>query len=91
MLTLTKPDDPPKLPSSDVQKLRDRIDQLVTQIGDDWPSEMLARALVAKACDVSLATKGMPATIWMTQRAEDLLAGHWTRETADLFIETSNR
>jgi hypothetical protein len=72
------------------KKLRQRIDRVIEQL-DDVPKMMLARALVAKACDMSLDEQGMLATTWLTQRASDLLSGHWSPESIEVYIATPNR
>lgn len=85
---------PPRM-ATDVERLRNKIDFMVAQIvahfGDDIPLEMVGRALLAKGANVLLENKGMIAAIWGVQRVEDLLAGHWTKDTTDLFIQTKNR
>jgi hypothetical protein len=47
--------------------------------------------MLVKAADIILASNGMHGALWSFQRVEDLLAGRWTSETADLFIKTPNR
>ena len=77
-------------PPSEVDRLRARIDDLVANVGDDFPIEMVARALLVKGTDMMLADSGMMQSIWSVQRIVDLLAGRYTKETADLLIATRN-
>ena len=74
--------------SSEAQRLRARVNRLVAQLGDEFEKPMLARALVAKACNVSLEAVGTLATANMTRHATNLLAGHWSEETESMFIES---
>lgn len=74
--------------TSETQRLRSRIDELVAQIGDEFPRQKVARALTAKACDVSLEHVGTMATVWMTEHATNMLAGHWAPDTVETFIDT---
>ena len=73
---------------TETEQLRSRIDDLVATLGDQFPKQKLARALVAKACDVSLADVGPMSTIWMTEHATGLLAGHWSPPSIETFIDT---
>ena len=68
--------------------LRLRIDWLVDQPQfDGFPRPMVARALLAKAFDLSLESTGMTGTTQMADRARDLLGGRWSTETIRAFIE----
>ena len=70
--------------------LRLRIDWLVNEPQfDSFPRPMVARALLAKAFDLSLESTGMTGTMQMTDRARDLLAGRWCTETIRGFIESA--
>jgi hypothetical protein len=82
---------PPPRVQTETERLRHRVDRLVAQLGDDFSAEMVGRALLAKGADVLMANSGMTGAIWGVQRCEDLLAGHWTKDTTDLFISTPNR
>ena len=77
-------------PPSEVDRLRARIDDLVANVGDDFPIEMIARALLVKGTDIILADSGMMQAIWSGQRVVDLLAGRYTKDTTDLLIATPN-
>ena len=80
---------PPQVPS-DVDRLRARLDELVGNIGDEFPAAMVARALLIKGTDLLLAEAGMMQAIWSGQRVVDLLAGRYTKDTTDLLIATPN-
>ena len=75
---------------TEVERLRARVNWFAAQLGDEFPKQMLARALVAEACDISLADSGFGAlaTANMTRHATNLLAGHWSAETIQTFIES---
>lgn len=73
---------------SETQDLRERIDGLVAQLGKEVPRQKLARALMAKACDVSLTEVGTMGAIAMTEHATSLLAGRWAPSMIETFIET---
>ena len=75
---------------SEVDRLRARIDDLVANVGDDFPAAMVARALLIKGTDLLLAEAGMMQAIWSGQRVVDLLAGRYTKDTTDLLIATPN-
>jgi hypothetical protein len=72
---------------TETERLRARIDRFVARLGDEFPKEKLARALLAKGCDVSLADAGLTATVWMANHAANLLAGHWSAGSVETFIE----
>ncbi len=74
----------------ETERLRARIDAFVARLCKDYPSQKVSRALIAKGCDVSIASDGAMSAIWKTQRATDLLAGHWTAETVRLFVDAPN-
>jgi hypothetical protein len=82
---------PPPRARTETEKLRDTIDTLVAQLGNDFEPQKVGRALLAKGADVLLASSGMTGAIWGVQRVEGLLAGHWTKEMSDMFVETPNR
>lgn len=63
---------------------------MVANVGDDFPIEMVARALLVKGTDMMLADSGMMQSMWSVQRIVDLLAGRYTKETTDLLIATRN-
>lgn len=67
------------------QELRARIDEAVAQL-DDIPPQKLARLLVAKACDISLGAGNAMQAAWITEGATNLLAGRWSAETIENFI-----
>ena len=71
----------------DVGLLRLRIGVLVGTELDGFPRPMVARALLAKAFDLSLESTGMTGTTQMADRARDLLGGRWSTETIRAFIE----
>jgi hypothetical protein len=64
-----------------------RIDRLVAQL-NDVPPALLAKALMAKSIDISLAAMGTLATVHIVNRAGDLLGGHWSPESIAMFIES---
>lgn len=71
----------------ETQRLRSAIDKALAGIEGKFSATRLSRALVAKACDISIANDGHIATVWMTERATNLLAGHWSRESVQMYIE----
>lgn len=75
---------------TDVERLRSRLNEILADFGKEFPQEMLARAFIATGCDISLADTGLMSTIWMTERATNLLAGHWSHDLVNTFIETRN-
>jgi hypothetical protein len=75
---------------TEIEQLRTRIDEFVTQLGHDFPKHMVARSLVVKGCDVSLANVGLMSTSNMMEQAANLLTGRWVPRLVELFIETEN-
>ena len=75
---------------SETQQLRTRIDELVAQLGADYPEQMIVRALIAKACNISLSDLGLLATMHVMEKAVSLLAGHWAPDRVQLFIDSPN-
>jgi hypothetical protein len=80
---------PKRLPPTEVERLRIRIDKLVAQL-DDVPPALLAKLLMAKSLDVLLEAEGSLATISTVGRAADLLGGRWGPESIKVFLETKN-
>jgi hypothetical protein len=76
------------LSASETERLQSRIDRLVDGIGDEYGKQTVARALVAKACNVSLAASGSLATMWMLEHASNLMGGRWGPDSIKCFIET---
>jgi hypothetical protein len=85
------PTSAPPVKQNDIDRLRNRIDNFVAGLGDDFPMQTLGRAMMAKAAEIILEDAGMLPAIWSAQRIEHLLAGNFTRETLDLFIRSPNR
>ena len=75
----------------DAGVLRLRLDWLLDQPElDGFPRSMVARALMTKGLDLSLAATGMNETLKLTERLVDLLGGRWSAESIKTFIETNN-
>ncbi len=70
--------------------LSERIDLFIAELGEEFPLNMVAKTLTAKALDVSLAEVGALPTISMIRRAADLLGGRWTPDSIRNFIATKN-
>ena len=89
MLSLANPDpaECPPPPKSDVDRLREYVDAFAGRLETEFKADMVARALLVKACDVMVAADGVLPTCWAASRALDLLAGHWGKESTDSFIE----
>lgn len=75
---------------TETQTLRARIDELLGDLERDFPKQRVARALVAKACDISLIDGGALPTVKMLTGATSLLAGQWVPDNVAMFIETTN-
>ncbi len=73
---------------TDLAKLRERIDSAIASLEGEFPAEPLSRALLVKSCEISLASLGPLPTVWMTEGATNLLAGHWSPSGIEMFIET---
>jgi hypothetical protein len=72
---------------TETQLLRARINELVAQLGNDMPQQKLARALMAKACDVALNEVGAMGAISMAEQATNLLAGRCTEERIRNYLQ----
>ena len=72
---------------SETDILRDAVSKAVADLEGKFTAKRLARALIAKACDISIANEGPMATVWMTDGATNLLAGRWSTESIEMFIE----
>jgi hypothetical protein len=89
MLTLTQPEKFTPREKTEVDKLRDRLNELVGGLVA-FPPDMVGRAMLARAAALILSADGMNPAIWSVQRVEHLLAGQFTNETVELFIRAPN-
>lgn len=69
--------------------LRAAVAKAIAPLEGEFSSKRLARALIAAACDLSIADRGVMPTVWMTQEANGLLAGRWSPESIEMYIETT--
>ena len=75
----------------DAGVLRLRLDWILDQPElDGFPRPMVARAVMAKGLDLSLAAGGMNETLRTAQRLLDLLGGRWSGATVRTFIESEH-
>ena len=75
----------------DAGVLRLRLDWILDRPElDEFPKSMVARALMAKGLDLSLAASGMNETLRTAQRLLDLLGGRWSGATVRTFIESEH-
>lgn len=72
---------------TETQSLLERVAQFVSETEKEFPKQKLARALVAAGCNVSIAKDSVNATAWMLGEASGLIAGHWTSDRIELFID----
>lgn len=73
---------------TDVERLRQKIDECVSALGDEFPSEMVARALMCKGTDLILDANGIFAMAHTVARVQDLGCGRWTLDQTNSFIKS---
>jgi hypothetical protein len=72
-----------------ITDLRNRIDSVVQDLETaGFSASVIARALLVEGADRLVEIYGPLAAGWMAARLEGLLAGQWTPDTQNLFIES---